>query len=54
VKNIEITKTQPAKNEYEYFDIKYGSAVEELGEGMMTIFKEMVAMHEDLKKAHQD
>lgn len=54
VENVEITKIQPAKDEYQYFDIKYGSVVEEFGEGLMAVFKVMVAMHEDLKKAHQN
>ena len=53
VEEIETIKKQPATGKYEYFDIKYGPLVEELGEGVMPIVKILVLMHNELKKAHE-
>jgi acylphosphatase/BMFP domain-containing protein YqiC len=61
VEKIETTKKQPATGEYEYFDIKYGSLEDEIGERMTAGLKIAVAtrqdikgMHSDLKSMHQD
>jgi acylphosphatase/BMFP domain-containing protein YqiC len=61
VEKIETVKKQPATGEYEYFDIKYGSMEEEMGERMVAAVKIAVAtrqdikdMHEDMKNMHQD
>jgi len=61
VENIETRKIQPATGEYEYFDIKYGSMEEEMGERMVAAFKiasttrlDIKNMHQDMKKMHTD
>lgn len=61
VENIETVKTQPARGEYEYFDIKYGSLEEEMGERMVAAFKiatatrqEIKGMHKGMKNMHVD
>jgi len=54
VENVEITKTQPAKDEYEYFDIKYGPLEEEMGERLMAAFQIATATRQDIKNMHQD
>lgn len=54
VENVEITKTQPAKDEYEYFDIKYGQLEEEMGERLMAAFKIATATRQDIKNMDQD
>jgi len=54
VENVEITKTQPAKDEYEYFDIKYGPLEEEMGERLVAAFKIATATRQDIKSMHQD
>jgi len=61
VEKIETIKKQPATDEYEYFDIKYGPMEEEMGERMVAALKIAVAtrqgigeMHEDMKNMHQD
>jgi len=54
VENIEITKTQPAKDEYEYFDIKYGPLEEEMGERLVVAFKIATATRQDIKNMDQD
>jgi len=51
---VATVKTQPASGEYEYFDIKYGSLEEELGEGMVAICKMAAATREDMKIMRQD
>jgi acylphosphatase len=54
VENVEITKTQPAKGEYEHFDIKYGPLEEEVGERMVAAFKIATATRQDIKNMHYD
>ena len=61
VENIETVKTQPATGEYEYFEIKYGSMEDEMGERMVAAFKiatatrqEIKGMHKDMKNMHVD
>jgi acylphosphatase len=54
VESIEIIKTQPATGEYEYFDIKYGSMEEEMGERLVAAFKIASATHVDIKNMHKD
>jgi len=54
VENVKITKTQPAKDEYEYFDIKYGPLEEEMGERLMAAFKIATATRQDIKNMNQD
>jgi len=47
VKNVKVVETSPATNEFEYFDIKYGSPEEELGERMVAAVKyAKLALHE--------
>ena len=47
VKSVKIVETSPATNEFEYFDIKYGSPEEELGERMVAAVKyAKLALHE--------
>jgi acylphosphatase/uncharacterized protein YukE len=54
VENVEIARTQPAKGEYEYFDIKYGPLEEEMGERLVAAFKIATATRQDVKSMHQD
>lgn len=68
VKSVKIVETSSATNEFEYFDIKYGSPEEELGERMVAAVKyAKLALHEtrgvgsevkdyrkDIQKMHQD
>lgn len=54
VENVEVIRTQPATGEYQYFDIKYGPLVEEMGERMVAAFKIAVATRQDIKNMHQD
>jgi len=54
VENVEITKTQPAKDEYEYFDIEYGPLEEEMGERLVAAFKIATATRQDIKNMDQD
>jgi acylphosphatase len=54
VEKIETIKTQPATGEYEYFDIKYGSMEEEIGERMVTAVKIAAATRQDIKDMHKD
>jgi acylphosphatase len=61
VESVETVKTQRATGEYEYFDIKYGTSEEEMGERMVAAFKiaaatrtEMKNMHADMKSMNQD
>ncbi|MEM2971953.1 MAG: acylphosphatase [Candidatus Bathyarchaeia archaeon] len=54
IEKVEITKTQPAKGEYEYFDIKYGPLEEEMGERLVAAFKMAAATRQDVKNMHQD
>ena len=61
VENIETVKTQPATGEYKYFDIKYGSMEDEMGERMVAAFKiatatrqDIKGMHKGMKNMHQD
>ena len=61
VENIETVKTQPATGEYKYFDIKYGSMEDEMGERMVAAFKiatatrqEIKGMHKGMKNMHVD
>ena len=47
VKSVKIVETSPATNEFKYFDIKYGSPEEELGERMVAAVKyAKLALHE--------
>ncbi len=53
VENIETVKTQPATGEYKYFDIKYGSMEDEMGERMVAAFKIATATRQDIKGMHK-
>ncbi len=61
VKEVNVTKESDYKGEFEYFDIKYGSLEEELGERMGTgivyagaTWTETKAVSEDIKAMHVD
>ena len=54
VEEIKTIKKQPATGEYEYFDIKYGSMEDEMGERMVAGLKIAVATREDIKSMHAD
>lgn len=61
VKEVTVTKESDYKGEFEYFDIKYGSLEEELGERMGTgivyagaTWTETKAVREDIKAMHTD
>jgi acylphosphatase len=49
VEEIETIKKQPATGEYEYFDIKYGSMEEEMGERMVAGLKMTNATRQEIK-----
>lgn len=61
VKEVNVTKESDCKEEFEYFDIKYGALEEELGERMGTgivyagaTWEETRATREDIKAMHED
>ena len=68
VKSVKIVETSPATDAFKYFDIKYGSPEEELGERMVAAVKyaklalhetrvvgeEVKGSREDIKGMHQD
>lgn len=61
VKEVKVTKESDYKDEFEYFDIKYGVLEEELGERMGTgiafagaTLEETRATREDVKAMHED
>ena len=54
VEEIETIKKQPATGKYEYFDIKYGTMEEEMGERMVAAVKIAVATRQDIKDVHED
>jgi acylphosphatase/BMFP domain-containing protein YqiC len=54
VEKIQTIKKQPATGEYQYFDIKYGSMEEEMGERMVAAVKIAVATRQDIKDVHED
>jgi acylphosphatase len=54
VEKIETIKKQPAKGEYEYFDIKYGLMEEEIGERIGAAVKIAAATRQDIRDMHED
>jgi acylphosphatase len=54
VEKVEIVKKEPAKGEYNYFDIKYGTMEEEIGERIVAAFKIAVMTRQDIKNMHAD
>lgn len=61
VEKIEIVRIEPATGEFDYFDIKYGSTEEEMGERMVAAFRiatmtrqDIKDMHADMKEMHRD
>jgi len=54
VEKVEILRTQPATGEYEFFEIKYGSLEEEMGERLVAAFTIAAATRQDIKNMHAD
>jgi len=50
VEDIQIKDLGIATGEFKYFEIKYGTIAEELGDRMITLIKYMSAMCEEIKK----
>jgi archaellum component FlaC len=54
VEKVKILRTQPATGEYEFFEIKYGSLEEEMGERLVAAFTIAAATRQDIKNMHAD
>lgn len=54
VNDVKIIETKKSTGEFEYFDIKYGSAEEELGERMGAGILYMAATRDEVKSMHTD
>jgi hypothetical protein len=54
VNEVNIIETKKSTAEFEYFDIKYGSAEEELGERMGAGILYMAATRDEVKSMHTD
>jgi acylphosphatase len=54
VEEVRTIKKQPATGEYEYFDIKYGSMEDEMGERMVAGVKMAAATRQEIKDMHKD
>jgi acylphosphatase len=53
VEDIQIKDLGIATGEFKYFEIKYGTIAEELGDRMMTLIKYMSAIWDEIKKIKQ-
>jgi septal ring factor EnvC (AmiA/AmiB activator) len=54
VESIDVVKTGPATGEFQYFEIKYGTLEEELGERMVAAVKYAKAMWGDIREVKTD
>jgi acylphosphatase len=54
VEKVEILRTELATGEYKFFEIKYGSLEEEMGERLVAAFTIAVATRQDIKNMHED
>jgi acylphosphatase len=54
VESIDVVKTGPATGEFQYFEIKYGTLEEELGERMVAAVKYAKAMWSDIREVKTD
>ena len=54
VENIDIVKKGPATGEFQYFEIRYGTLEEELGEKMVAAVKYAKAMWGDIREVKTD
>jgi acylphosphatase len=53
VEDIQIKDLGIATGEFKYFEIKYGTIAEELGDRMITLIKYMSAIWDEIKKIKQ-
>jgi len=54
VESIDIVKKGPATGEFQYFEIRYGTLEEELGERMVAAVKYAKAMWDDMREVKAD
>ena len=54
VESIDVVRTGPATGEFQYFEIKYGTLEEELGERMVAAVKYAKAMWGDMREVKAD
>ena len=54
VESIDVVRTGPATGEFQYFEIKYGTLEEELGERMVAAVKCAKAMWGDMREVKAD